>query len=119
MSRVLTLYEVRVFVKIDKHADFCSAEPFDELESAQAKGSYDREVSRANAWIGTEQTVTTQYGDDVTGLVSRIVVELIESKTDGTRRWNTKVVGEDPVRDIDGMRTWLDVRPRAPVGVSP
>lgn len=111
MSRVHTRFDLRFFVKLGGCADFAQVEFFDELESAEAMAKYDREVSRGRAYVDTERTITSDQAEETTGVVRRVVVELIECKTDGNRTWDSKVVGEDVPAGIEGMRTLLEARP--------
>lgn len=92
---VKTIYEVREFSKLAGHADFVRVQAFDELESDVANHAYGKAAERARMAIGKELTFTTKDGNEATGRVVRAVVELFECKSDGSRRWNGKVVDEN------------------------
>lgn len=112
---VKTLFTLTELFKIDGHADFVRARRFDELEDGEARRSYRAASARARQAFGAEMTLTTDGGNDVTGVVRRTVVELLQCKTDGTRVWGGKVVDQNDESGDEGMRLVLEEKKTAPV----
>lgn len=104
---VKTRYEVREILKVKGFADFVQVAHYDELEDEAARRAYASAALRARETIGKERTFASTTGEPVSGLVSRVVVELFECKTDGSRTWNGKVVGADKFAS-EGMRLVLE-----------
>ena len=79
-GKVRTVYELTVLRKIGGSDLSDGVTQYDELQRFEAEADYQACVRRAHEEIGTERTVTTFGGVEVTARVTRIMVELRSRK---------------------------------------